>query len=84
MTSNLYLLSPDLAKKIENHAVTIEMILMDQSVYTLFKMNCQQLTNFFCTNCKQLLIYSFSPIRTQISDTAFDIITTGHIGLLQE
>lgn len=81
---DLCLLSPDLAKKIDDHSATIEMVLTDPSVYSLFKMNCQPLINFFILNTKQLLLYSLSPTRTQESDAAFDIITTGHIGLLQE
>ena len=84
MTSNLYLLSPNLAKSINDHTATLEMVLMDPSSYVLFKTNCQQLTNFFSTNAKELLLYAFSATRTQLSDSAFDIITTGHIGLLQE
>lgn len=84
MTSNLYLFSPDLAKCIDDHTATIEIVLSEPSVCGIFKMNCEALTNFFCLNAKQLLLYAFSKTRTHLSDSAFNIITAGHIVLLQE
>ncbi|OHT02104.1 hypothetical protein TRFO_07302 [Tritrichomonas foetus] len=84
MTSLLSQLSPELEKSLSNKTATIDSVLLNPSVVTFFKMNCEPLTLFFCHHAKSLLHSALSHERSDISDTAFEIITAGHIRLFHE
>lgn len=83
MLSILSQLFPNLDQQLRNKTATMQSILSNPDILSIFRLNCDILTDFFCSHSRELLAYAMDSEKTLISDSAYNLIFTGHFQLMK-
>ena len=74
---------PEFEDMRRNGTLELESILLLPTMNSFFKMNFKPLIDFFCDNSYSLISLAVSEKRSDICDSAFNVVTAGHIQLSQ-